>query len=468
MDLLSFTKVLREECLIHPGDKVVVGVSGGPDSLVLAYWLGLAGCQVVVAHFNHHLRPSSDNDALFVANFARQAGLEFRLGEADVRGVSETQKVSIEMAARNERYCFLFEVARDIGAEAVAVGHQADDQAETVLMHLIRGSGLSGLRGMAYRSITQWSNAIPLIRPLLSFTRIEIESECQMQGWQPVRDETNDSVDYLRNRIRLELIPALQSYNPQIQRQLGRTAQILSGDYEVLQKAAELAWQVCDLSVRNDEILLALSSFRENPEAIQRMLLRIAVEKLRPGLTDLTYDAIQRGLDFIAMPPPAGKIEWALNLKMWINRDVLVISERQLQSSIDYPQCDLTESTPVPIPGALIISPHWRLESEVLIDPQGPPPEGHAVWLDEDKVVGRLWIRRAKPGDRFRPIGMAGRHMKIGNFFTNQKIPIHARAAWPVVGFGDEILWLVALRPAELASVTPFSHRVICLRLVRN
>jgi tRNA(Ile)-lysidine synthase len=211
--------ILRERCRLQPGDRMVLGVSGGADSLSLMDLFVRLGYSPVISHFDHQLRPGSGQDAAQVREWSDDLGLAFILGSQDVRAYAAT----LSLGCRETRYRFLCRAAEEVGATAVAVAHTADDQVETVLMHLLRGSGLAGLRGMAVRALPNpWNEEIALVRPLLSFWRAEILAYCADRGLQPRTDPTNQDPTFFRNRLRRELIPYLETFNPEIRRHGGR------------------------------------------------------------------------------------------------------------------------------------------------------------------------------------------------------------------------------------------------------
>jgi tRNA(Ile)-lysidine synthase len=190
--LEQFVSALKEKCLLDPGLPVLVGVSGGPDSLCMLDMLHQLGYPVIVAHLDHSLRAESAQEAEQLRQLAQSIGLTFVLERNDVDSYATSHSLSIEEAAREARYQFLFEQARQHQAQAVAVGHTANDQVETVLMHLLRGSGLPGLRGMSYRSLPNpWSKNIPLVRPLLGVWREEILAHLEQNGLVPTLDASN-------------------------------------------------------------------------------------------------------------------------------------------------------------------------------------------------------------------------------------------------------------------------------------
>jgi tRNA(Ile)-lysidine synthase len=243
MDIEALRSICIEECGLVAERPVVVGVSGGADSLCLMYALAELGYPLVVAHFDHRLREQSNEDAGLVQTLAGQLGLPFALGSADVGALAREKHLSLEEAARKARYTFLFEQARQAGAQAVAVGHTADDQVETVIMHLLRGAGISGLKGMTFRGLLpEWDAQIPLVRPLLNVRHEDALACCESRGVVPAEDASNLDKSFFRNRLRHELLPLLESYNPQVRESLLRMARGMAGDHEVLESATEEAW----------------------------------------------------------------------------------------------------------------------------------------------------------------------------------------------------------------------------------
>ena len=236
-DLLDLVRRYAERyALWSDGESVVVGVSGGPDSLCLLHLLRRLAPEshltLHVAHLNHGLRGAeAEADAQAVAELAAGWGLPYTIGRADVPSLAAETRASIEEAARQARYDFLQGVARAAGAGTIAVGHNADDQAETVLMHFLRGSGLAGLRGMLPRTALGQGF---LISPLLETPRDRVEAYCAAHGLQPRRDLSNADTTIYRNRLRHELLPLLEGYNPAIRQVLGHTAGVLAGDHEVV------------------------------------------------------------------------------------------------------------------------------------------------------------------------------------------------------------------------------------------
>jgi tRNA(Ile)-lysidine synthase len=467
---------------LKPESPVLVGVSGGPDSLCLLDGLAQLQIPLIVAHFDHQLRPESNQDAAVVRKVAKQLNVPFVLGSQDVAGFAAEMGYSIEEAARTLRYQFLFEQARLHSAQAVAVGHNADDQVETVLMHLLRGSGLSGLKGMSFRTILPtWDESIPLVRPLLAFTRTEILEHCRERGLQPVFDPTNLDTSFYRNRLRHELIPFLETFNPQARQVIWRTAQVLEGDAAVVQAAVEAAWQQCLVEEETGYIVMRLAELQVLLQGVQRGVIRLAIGNLLPQLRDVDFAAVDRVVQFISQPH-SGQVDIVQGLLLFAEMEEsgssrLVIAKAGAGlNSQNWPQLLPEEEQEFTIPGEVVLSSGWKLESEWLIRRSNAPFNASdwqadtrwEAWLDLASLSSRLLeLRRPRPGDRFQPLGLSGHSMKLSDFWINEKHPRRARQDWPLVAAGGTIVWIPGFRPAHPYRVTENTQRVLRLRLRR-
>jgi tRNA(Ile)-lysidine synthase len=296
-DVLAF---IRRYNLVRTGGPLVVGVSGGPDSLCLLHLLtGLQehlGTSLHVAHLNHMLRgEESDDDAEYVVRMAGDLGLSVTVERREVRSYRSKHHLSLEDAARRLRYQFFAAVAGSVGAEAVAVGHTADDQVETVLMRLIRGTGAKGLQGM--QPATRWHSVgdegLRVVRPLLRVRREETEAYCRAHGIDPRRDSSNLLPDRLRNRVRHELLPLLRTYNPKIDEALLRAAEALASESSLAEDHASGAWREVVAEV-GGAFLVDKKRFRSLHPAVQRQLLREVVRRLLGDLEDVEWKHIER------------------------------------------------------------------------------------------------------------------------------------------------------------------------------
>jgi tRNA(Ile)-lysidine synthase len=463
--LASLRQTLPTTFGLHPTRPVLVGVSGGPDSLCLLDALHRLGYPVIAAHFNHQLRENAEADAVFVQATATRMGIPFAGGAGDVTRFSRARGFSIEEAARALRYPFLFAQARRFHAQAVAVGHHADDQAETVLMHFLRGAGLDGLKGMLPRDLLPvWDPEIPLVRPLLETPRTAILAYCLENDLTPRLDPTNDDPTYFRNRLRHEVLPALETYNPRLRAALTRTAQTLAADYETLQTLTNQAWDKCLLRAGRTYLALSLPPFHAQPLGLQRRLLRKGIETLRPGLRDVDFAAIERVLAFLA-EGNEGVCEVVGNLRVFGEGARFWLAEKESDLPTDeWPQVDISPirwgvGETVPLRAG------WRLRAEPVTAP-GPVPAGpDRAWVDA-RGLTPLTVRRRRPGDVFQPLGM-DQPVKLSDFFINEKIPRRARDFWPLVCAGEEIVWIPGVRLGERFRVRGETREVLELILGR-
>jgi tRNA(Ile)-lysidine synthase len=466
--------VLQEECRVNPALPVLVGVSGGPDSLCLLDVLHRLEYRVIVAHFDHCLRPDSAQDAVQVQQVAESLGLPFILGKEDVGAFAQTERLSLEEAARKARYRFLFAQARHYGAQAVAVAHSADDQVETVLMHLLRGSGLSGLRGMAYRGIAaEWDREIPLIRPLLGTWRTEIMAYCQQHGLQPHFDPTNQDTAFFRNRLRHDLIPALEQYNPQVRQIIWRTARTLAADHDVLEEYLQPLWVKCILDQGPGFICLSRAAFQALLLAQKRSVMRNAIASLRPDMRDIDFSSIQRATDFITHPTATLQTDLVSNLRLFLEGDKVYLAEWNA-AVIDraWPQLPPGFALALAAPGEVELLNGFRLHAR-LEDTPSPvsfttlPDQPFQAWLDADRLSLPISVRPRRPGDRYRPLGMDGHSLKLSDFFISHRLPARARNGWPLVCDGEVIAWVPGFQPAHDYQVTQETRRILYLELIK-
>ena len=430
--------VFQKKCGLIKDAWIVLGVSGGADSLTLLdlfskdYW-------VVVAHFNHFLRPESSQDAQMIEQIAERYMLPFILGEGNVTEFAQANHLSIEEAAREMRYRFLFKQAEKFKAQAVVVGHHADDQVETVLMHLLRGTGLDGLSGMAYYSLPNpWSSAIALVRPLLQTWRSEIDDYCAGNKITPLSDSTNTDNTYFRNRIRQNLIPELESYVPGFRRRLWRTADLISSDRNLLEEQTENAFQDIVVEGTMDYVVLNLDSFNKLHLGLKRRLLRKVIFTIRQNERDVDYALIMRALEFSSQPSTTMEVDLGLGLRISIEENILIVSDWNSNLPTKrWPQLD--EDFVLDIPGELGMGHGWILKVELSLNTESAKNEArmnknpYKAWVNWGDRELKLLVRKRNPGDRFQPLGMGGRTMKISDLMVNKKIPRRARAGWPLV-----------------------------------
>ena len=442
---------------LQPGKMIVVGVSGGPDSLALLYLLQGQKYPLLVASFNHRLRPEAESDIEYVRDIAASLGLAFVAGSGDVTAHAKSHGLSTEESARELRYQFLFDQARQIGAQALAVGHTADDQAETVLMHMLRGAGLSGLKGMPPKIVLPvFDTEIPLVRPLLTWTRAETETYCQQHKLKPRQDPTNTDIQYFRNRLRHELLPILEQYNPQIRQTLAKTAQALQGDYDLINAMVQMTWQNTVISTGPEYIEFDQVKLKKLDPVLTRNLFRKAAFSLRPGLRDVDFEAIERALTFKA-------VDLAGGIKTYPEGGCFYFTTNEAAlPSHAWPQLE----KPVKLsPGQYSLGNGWIINFEEITTADHDARvitnnERWTAWLDADLASEGLHMRVYQSGDRFEQLGMPRQTVKIAELFINLKVPRRIRAGWPILCVGEVIAWVPGLRFAEPFKVTDKTSRI--------
>lgn len=472
MDCREVQKILSGQCGVEGDRPLLVGVSGGADSLCLLSLLSSMPYPVVAAYFDHRLRPESTQEAQIVARFAARMECRFVSGSGEVSNLAQAEGLSLEAAARRARYTFLFEQARLTGAQAVAVAHTADDQVETILLHLLRGSGLDGLKGMSYRTYLQeFSPEIPLIRPLLGSWRVETEAYCAEHGLQPLEDRTNRDRRFLRNRLRHELIPELQSYNPEIKERLWTLGQVAQSSLSGLEEIEEWIYRRCLISEQGGRYaVFARRDLLDLNDTWQARILRAAAVRVHRGPADLDHKAVQRGLTLLRRKTPTGQVDLNANLQLIQVHGRFYVADRRFPLPTgEWPQIDGQDELALDLPGQLQLGEGWWLRAERLpIEPGALAPDDPLeAWLDSALIQPPLAVRAWRAGDRFQPIGMSG-SVRVADFFTNQKVPRIARSRWPLVFAGEELIWVAGLRISEKYRLTPGSRLAVRLKLERE
>jgi tRNA(Ile)-lysidine synthase len=457
---------------------VLLGVSGGPDSLVLLDLLSQLEYPVAVAHFDHGWRQESAEEARYVREMVVSRGLPFFLGKEDVKTFASKNSLSLEEAARVMRYRFLFSTAKDLQAQAVAVAHTADDQVETILMHLLRGTGLSGLTGMDYNSLpNEWSQDILLIRPLLHVWREEVVQYCKEHNLKPLIDPSNQDTTFFRNRLRIELMPYLESYNPSVRRSLWKTALVLKGDDELIQKQVGAEWPRILQETGPGYAGLHNVFLQELPLGLQRRLLRKAIALLRPGLRDIGFDMVERGLLRLEGKKTGLLTDLGENIYLYVEGETAWIAdwEAELPTS-RWPQLQISKSGTceeirLSLPGEAALRHGWELQARKDVEVGSALFEAsrnqdpYQAWLDASRLHFPLIIRCRKPGDRFQPLGMENGSLKLSDLMINEKIPKRVRRAWPMVISGEEIAWIPGIRTAHAFRLSEDTNQILHLKL---
>ena len=467
--LESTRRTIQKFHLITPDSILVVGVSGGADSLALLHILytlqSTFRYRIHVATLDHGLRGEQGAaDAEYVRNFADSLGVPVTVARTDVG----SQHTGIEAAARIARYDFLASVALKFGAERVAVAHHAGDQAETVLMHLLRGAGLAGLGGMALQSSMPNRSDMTLIRPLLWNTRAEIEAYCKAYGLEAREDATNRDTTLLRNNIRLNILPSLEQVNPHLQRALGQLADIarVEDDYvqgQLMEIAASPAVQK-----RGGRIVIERAMFRDLHPALQRRLIAWAAGQVT-SIEDLDYQHIVDAVEIGLNGKQGGRALLTDGLQVRIEYEALIV-ERSDAPVLDPDQPLVAEGVTlkIEIPGVVKLpDSQWTLHIGLDVPADNVLPEAH-LSIPEGAIVT---LRGRKEGDRFTPLGMDGHSQKLNRWMINHKIPRSVRERIPLICVDENIAaifvdsqWYVS----ESSSVKDNSRRVVYFHFRQN
>ncbi|MBE9502932.1 MAG: tRNA lysidine(34) synthetase TilS [Proteobacteria bacterium] len=435
----KFKEVVQKYGMLSGGETVVAGVSGGVDSTVLLHllhcFMKAYGGSLVISHLNHGLRgQEADRDEAFVRSVAGKYGLPFKTRKVKLKDIAREKGLNLQDAGRKERYRFFADVIKEVKGDKIAVGHNADDQAETVMMRVIRGTGMKGLGGVPPARGN-------IIRPLIDFDRQEIESYAQKEKIEYIEDSSNRDRKYMRNRIRHELIPQLKSFNPNICRELGMLSSIARDVDSYLDDLARCALTNvrCENNGKRKGIFLNRASFLSLPSSVKSKVIFHVLEELSG-----------EGMGFFSTH--------ILDVESLVGRGVSGASlnlPKRIKAVIEYENVhfyyhgrvsdDISFSRPLNLSGITSLSAagiELKAEKVACCDEMGSKD---AVFIDMDKVSHPLEVRNLINGDRLILKGMRGRK-KLKDFFIDEKIPREMRTSIPLLISGGEILWVVGLR----------------------
>ena len=465
---------------------LVVAVSGGPDSMSLLHALlrlkESAGLRLHVAHLDHDFRgEEAKEDARFVSRAAGELGLPATVEEADPVAYQRRMGLSsFEEAAREVRYNFLARLCGDVGASAVALGHTADDLAETVLMHIIRGSGVHGLRGMSELSSWQGRSGSPaatLFRPLLEATKQETASYCHERGIVFREDSGNSLPRFTRNRVRHDLMPALAGYNPRVRDALLRLSRSAALEVDYLEMQVAGVWDAI-AGWEGESLVMDSAALASLHPLMQRMVMRRAYGELA-GSPRRLEESHLKAMEAL-IPGPSGRaLELPGGLRLHAAYGQLVLSPGP-DIPCPFPPVEGEQPILLPVPagagvspsgdGAIIHIPGWRIDVRHLPAPSAMSDiddDPFTAYFDPEAIGGDIRVRARMPGDRFHPLGMQ-RDKKLQDFYTDQKVPRAWRDRVPLLLAGGGIAWVVGYRIAEWAKVKEDSRRVCRVQFSRE
>ncbi len=445
--------------LLNQGDRLVVGVSAGVDSMVLLHLLNTCrqtlNLSLIVAYVNHGLRPNeSEKEADLIQKECERLRLPFELGTVNAKEFQKVGKFSLQEAARRLRFHFFEQILQKYEAQKIALGHHADDQVETVLLRLMRGAGLQGLKGIL--PVREGK----VIRPLLEVWRHEIEAFAAENHIPFLIDSSNLKEDYLRNRVRLSLIPLLEKeYQPNLKEILLRTSTILREENDYLEKEAEKVYQNM-VEKKGDALTFQYPVYRSLHPAIQ---WRVIQKMLRTIYGEEKEDLeISQTFKRLKHPPPSFVLEFPLGICMEKRYETVSLGKKKLETIPPF-EVELVS------PGRTFIKEISREVVTEEMDVEGesrvPRVSSEVAFLDYQVLQFPLRIRNFRPGDRFQPLGVEG-SQKLKEFFIDHKIPRFERSTIPLLISGERIVWVVGHRIDECARISDRTKRILKVNLV--
>lgn len=481
---LKVREFLTRHGLVGVETRLLVAVSGGPDSVCLLHTLAVLqkefNIELYAAHLDHGLRAKeSQGDARYVERLCKKLGVPVIVEKRDVASFQTRNKLSMEEAARVVRYGFFTAAAHSVGTDIVAVAHTNNDHIETVLMHLIRGSGIRGLQGLL--PVNRWRSgekSITVVRPLLNASREDTVNYCRTKRLRPRIDSSNLTMSTFRNRIRLELLPLLEKYNSRIVEALKRASSQAAETVLFLNKESRRGW---DKVVRQEEggFLLDKSEFLNLEPVLKKNLLLLMLEKLLGGLSGIESRHLEEIIS--ALNLPAGRrLDLPDNLVFVVNYDNFILSRG---AEVHMPLPPLEGISKLKIPGEIHFS-GWRImatmpEGLTVEDCKNQPfysvipadtriqgSSGLEAYLDIDKTGRELEVRSLKPGDSFQPLGM-GKTKKVARFMIDARIPRHWRDHVPIVASPRQIVWVAGWRIDDRVKITEGTRNLLKLEFRR-
>lgn len=453
---------IKEYNLVEANDNILIGLSGGPDSMALLYVLleirEEMDFDIFIAHVNHGVRGKEAlEDEKFVKSLADRLGLPCFIKNVNMNEYAKEHKLSSEEAGRELRYSFFRDILSNIGGGKIAVAHNKNDQAETLLMRFFRGTGIEGLKGMEYKSGD-------IIRPILGIEREEIEEYLSHRNIESRLDKTNLETVYSRNRIRLEIFPYIEKYyNPNIIDTLWRTSQLMITDDEFLERySKKISNEIVKKRAYNSITIDGVAFVREH-RSIQQRIIRNCISDINGGLQGITSVHISDIINLFLKRGTGKSINIINNIIAKTSYDSFILEKNEGSKYRDFHhRLNLNGFTYIEELGYGFNVDIMPIE-KVSINNK----ERFVKCFDFDKIIGDICVRNRKDGDRFVPFGMKG-SKKIKDYFIDEKIPQEKRNRIPLIIDDKNILWVVGYRTSDLYRITDNTKNVIMIELVKR
>lgn len=440
--------------LISKGDNVVIGLSGGPDSMALLYCLyeiqRSLDFNIIAAHVNHGVRGEDAlSDQLFTQDICQRLNIPYHTINVDMIKYGKEKGISAEEAGRELRYGFFMDILKNSGGGKIAVAHNKNDQAETLLMRIIRGTGVDGLKGMGFKSGD-------IIRPILNISRDEIEDYIKTNKIETVLDKTNLLPIYSRNKVRLELIPYIENnFNPNIIDSLWRLSQTSALDVDYLDLYCEKRYKLLVREEKDNCIIIDGVLFNQEHKSIKQRLLRMVILKLAGNLQGFTEQHITSMLELFTRSETGKQIVLPSRLIGRVSYEDLIIQKvtNEIHTDFDY-KLEIGEN--------YFKDLNLKLNLAIIDNYNGINMGKDKKYFDYNKIKGNLFIRNRKDGDRFTPLGMKG-SKKIKDYFIDEKVPREIRDRIPLLVDEENILWLIGYAVSDLYKVTKGTTKILMI-----
>jgi tRNA(Ile)-lysidine synthase len=474
MNVIKKVYLTIDACdMIRQNETVLCAVSGGADSTAMLHVLTELeklqnhGWKLIVVHINHGLRgEESDKDVRFVRKLAKSLGLPFHTRRVDVMGLKKADKLSVEEAARKLRHEALKKIAVELGAQKIALAHTLDDQAETIMHRIIRGAGLRGIRGMAPIRLVSRKHDLFLVRPLLELERSELRGYLKSRDAEWREDATNLERTFMRNRLRLDLLPAIErDFNPRFKYALVKLGQTASAFYLLVREIAQEIYENVKLISREGEVCLSAEEFGRVPIPVQTLILDQAFRELCGRIPPMTFEHY---MDVIALCGEHGHAKTIMLPRgIEARREGYVL---KFYRAAPEPKPFRFVGTKLKVPGKTVLGKlGLTIQAELmqgkvvgLLDYMKNKDQTEEIF-DYERIQGALTVRQRKSGDQFHPLGASG-SMKLKKFLIDSKVPKGVRDRVPVVADHDRIVWVAGYRIADEVKVTDRTRQVLKLK----
>jgi tRNA(Ile)-lysidine synthase len=462
-----FQNFIRKNNLLDNCKSILLAVSGGPDSLaMLNLFYDLSKelkLDIAVAHLDHKFRKESAAEADFVEKIVKEKGLKFFRKSKNLPMIIKEKNISAEAAARKARFDFFRNIIGKYNYDALALAHHRDDQAETILLNLFRGTGLKGLSGIKAKVQIK---ELTVIHPMLAFSKKEILNYCQKNKLEPCFDSSNEQSIYSRNIIRNEIFPIVENkINHKAREVISRNSKIIAAESDFLEKMAVHKYQEIIKEKNQSKVTIDFDKFKSIDQVLQRRIYRLIYNKLNNNLDDLYFDHILEIEKLISDCQTGRGVDIASEIRVEISYSNLIFYKKEKTKKNN----KFFQTKEIEIEGTTKISENYSISSTILNKKEVSFDENpHQAVFDFDKLSLPLKIRSRNPGDKFIPLGMSG-HKKVKDILIDAKTPKNLREKVPVITDADgNIIWLAPYRISNDYKITKKTNKILILKLKYN